>query len=150
MLAPPLKLLGGPAPPPPPPGPPSSYAYAFGTPKFYIAPYDKIKHELVKLSSNCDVKSGRSLSFTTRALCACSRCGGQLVYIFSLAYLFQGWSGGAMVLRKLPVPRRLTYSERVRKGPAVLTVGAGGGCLDIFSRLSFLSSLSFSLGDGPI
>ena len=31
---------------------------AFGTPKFYIAPYDKIKHELVNLSSNCDVKSG--------------------------------------------------------------------------------------------
>ena len=33
---------------------------AFGTPKFYIAPYDNIKHELVKLSSNCDVKSGLS------------------------------------------------------------------------------------------
>ena len=31
---------------------------AFGTPKFYIAPYDKIKHKLVNLSSNCDVKSG--------------------------------------------------------------------------------------------
>ena len=34
---------------------------AFGTPKFYIAPYDKIKHELVNLSSNCDVKSGLRL-----------------------------------------------------------------------------------------
>ena len=34
------------------------YVLAFGTPKFYIAPYDKIKHELVNLSSNCDVKSG--------------------------------------------------------------------------------------------
>ena len=34
---------------------------AFGTPKFYIAPYDKIKHELVNLSSNCDVKSGLSV-----------------------------------------------------------------------------------------
>ena len=33
---------------------------AFGTPKFYIAPYDKIKHELVNLSSNCNVKSGLS------------------------------------------------------------------------------------------
>ena len=31
---------------------------AFGTPKFYIVPYDKIKHQLVNLSSNCDVKSG--------------------------------------------------------------------------------------------
>ena len=35
----------------------------FGTPKFYIAPYDKIKHELVNLSSNCDVKSGLSADF---------------------------------------------------------------------------------------
>ena len=36
------------------------HVLAFGTPKFYIAPYDKIKHELVNLSSNCDVKSGLS------------------------------------------------------------------------------------------
>ena len=34
---------------------------AFVTPKFYIAPYDKIKHELVKLSSNRDVKSGLNI-----------------------------------------------------------------------------------------
>ena len=33
---------------------------ALGTPKFYIALYGKIKHELVNLSSNCDVKSGLS------------------------------------------------------------------------------------------
>ena len=37
------------------------HVLAFGTPKFYIAPYDKIKRELVNLSSNCDVKSGLSL-----------------------------------------------------------------------------------------
>ena len=37
------------------------HVLVFGTPKFYIAPYDKIKHELVNLSSNCDVKSGLSL-----------------------------------------------------------------------------------------
>ena len=36
------------------------HVLAFGTPKFYTAPYDKIKHELVNLSSNCDVKSGLS------------------------------------------------------------------------------------------
>ena len=34
------------------------HVLAFGTPKFYIVPYDKIKHKLVNLSSNCDVKSG--------------------------------------------------------------------------------------------
>ena len=37
---------------------------AFGTPKFYIAPYDKINHGLVNVSSNCDVKSGlKELNF---------------------------------------------------------------------------------------
>ena len=40
---------------------------------------------------------------------------------------------------------------RVGQGPAALAVGAGGGCSDIFfSRLSFLSSISLSLGYGPI
>ena len=31
---------------------------AIGIPKFYIAPYDKIKHGLVNLSYNCDLESG--------------------------------------------------------------------------------------------
>ena len=40
---------------------------------------------------------------------------------------------------------------KVGQGPAALAEGAGGGCLDIFfSHLSFLSSFSVSLGDGPI
>ena len=38
------------------------HVLAFGTPKFYIAPYDKIKHEFVNLSSNCDVKSDLRLT----------------------------------------------------------------------------------------
>ena len=39
----------------------------------------------------------------------------------------------------------------VGQGPIALAVGAGGGGLDIFfSHLSFLSSFSHSLGDGPI
>ena len=42
------------------------HVLAFGTPKFYIAPYDKIKHELVNLSSNCDVKSGLRADFTSQ------------------------------------------------------------------------------------
>ena len=37
---------------------------AFGTPKIYIAPYDKINHRLVNLSCNCDMKSGLNLSFS--------------------------------------------------------------------------------------
>ena len=62
--------------------------------------------------------------------------------------LEQGWSGGAMVLGKLPVPGRLTIWVIVGQGPIALAVGAGVGCLDIFfSPLSFLSSFSLSLGD---
>ena len=37
------------------------HGLAFGTSKFYIAPYDKINHELLSLSYNYDVKSGLSL-----------------------------------------------------------------------------------------
>ena len=33
------------------------HGLAFGKPKFYIAPYDKINHRLVNLSNNCYVKS---------------------------------------------------------------------------------------------
>ena len=49
-----------------------------------------------------------------------------------------GCSGGAMVLGKLPVPGRPTIWVIVGQGPIALAVGAGGGCLDIFSPLSFL------------
>ena len=59
-------------------------------------------------------------------------------------------SGGAKVLGKLPVPGRPTILITVGQGPTALAVGAGGGCSDIFSQLSFLLSFSLSLGDGPI
>ena len=62
-----------------------------------------------------------------------------------------GWSGGAMVLGKLPVPGRPTIWIRVGQGPIALVVGAGGGCLDIFTLIyPVLSSFSLSLGDGSI
>ena len=51
-----------------------------------------------------------------------------------------------MVLGKLPVPGRSTIWITVGQGPSALAVGAGGGCLDIFTLISF----SLSLGDGPI
>ena len=38
----------------------------------------------------------------------------------------------------------------VGQGPIALAVGAGGGCLDIFSLVYLFSFLSPSLGDGPI
>ena len=46
--------------------------------------------------------------------------------------------GGAMVLGKLPVPGHTTIWITVGQGPTALAVGAGGGCLDILTRLSFL------------
>ena len=48
-----------------------------------------------------------------------------------------------MVLGKLPVPGRPTIWITVGQGPTALAVGAGGGCLDIFTLICpvFLSLL---------
>ena len=60
------------------------------------------------------------------------------------------WSGGAKLLGKLSVPGRPTNLDNNRaRAYIVLAVGAGGGCLDIFSLVYFLSFLSPSQGDGP-
>ena len=56
-----------------------------------------------------------------------------------------GWSGGAMVLGKLPVPGRPTIWITVGQGSTVLAVGAGGGCLDIFTLIYPFFLLSPSL-----
>ena len=55
-----------------------------------------------------------------------------------------------MVLGKLPVPGRPTILITVGQGPIALAVGAGGGCLDIFTLIYHFSSFSLSLGDGSI
>ena len=47
-----------------------------------------------------------------------------------------------MVLGKLPVPGRPTIWIRVGQGPTALAVGAGGGCLNIFSLCYHFSLLS--------
>ena len=52
---------------------------------------------------------------------------------YSLAYC--GWSGGAKVLGKLPVPGRPTIWITVGQGPIALAVGTGGGCLEIFTLI---------------
>ena len=55
-----------------------------------------------------------------------------------------------MVLGKLPVPGRPTNLD-LGQGPSVLAVGAGVGCLDIFSIVYHFSFfLPLSPGDGPI
>ena len=74
-----------------------------------------------------------------------------LVALKTFENVLGGWSGGAMVLGKLPGPGRPTIWMTVGQGPTALAVGAGGGCLDIFTLLYlFVSCFSLSLGDGPI
>ena len=50
-----------------------------------------------------------------------------------------------MVLGKLPVPGRPTIWMTVGQGPTAFAVGAGGGCLDIFTLIYLFSPLSLSL-----
>ena len=47
-----------------------------------------------------------------------------------------------MVLGKLPVPGVLLIWSRVGQGLTALAVGAGGGCLDVFSLVYHFSFLS--------
>ena len=68
------------------------------------------------------------------------------VYLYcSYTCISWGWSGGAMVLGKLPVPGRPTILITVGQGPTALAVGAGGGCLDIFTLIYPFFPLSPSL-----
>ena len=82
--------------------------------------------------------SGHWDMYALRSLCSMS------------TVIYRGWSGGAMVLGKLPVPGRPTILITVGQGPIALAVGAGGGGLDIFTLIYPFSSFSLSLGDGPI
>ena len=50
-----------------------------------------------------------------------------------------------MVLGKLPVPGRPTIRITVGQGPTALAVGAGGGCLDIFTLIYPFAPLSPTL-----
>ena len=68
----------------------------------------------------------------------------QVLHFIQFSHLW-GWSGGAMVLGKLPVPGRPTIWITVGQGPTAFAVGAGGGCLDIFSLHYLFFPLSPSL-----
>ena len=62
----------------------------------------------------------------------------------------EGWPGGSMVLSKLPVPGRPVIWIIVGQGPTALAVGAGGGCLDIFTLIYPFFPLSPSLWETEI
>ena len=64
---------------------------------------------------------------------------------------FLGWSGGAKVLGKLPVPGRPTNLDQSRARACCACSRCGWGWFGhFFSHLSLLFSFSLSLGDGPI
>ena len=56
----------------------------------------------------------------------------------------RGWSGGAMMLGKLPVPGRRTIWITVGQGPTAFAVGAGG-VIWTFLLSSILSLLCLPL-----
>ena len=100
-----------------------------------------------------------------RAYCACSRCGWGLFGDFLLSSILSFsplsptlWETARYRLKyclKGPLnpkqPTNPTIWITVGQGPTALAVGAGGGLFGHFySHLSFLSSFSLSLGDGPI
>ena len=64
------------------------------------------------------------------------------VFLLYVHGRYPGWSGGAMVLGKLPVPGRPTIWLTVGQGSTALAESAGGGCLDIFTLIYHFSSLS--------
>ena len=72
-------------------------------------------------------------------------CADHQVFLHHVFLYLRGLSGGAMVLGKLPVPGRPTIWMIVGQGPIALAVGAGGGCLDIFTLIYPFSPLSPSL-----
>ena len=78
----------------------------------------------------------------------CCRLFGLIIFSTLCMYIpisYRGWSAGAMVLGKLPVPGRPTIWITVGQGPTALAVGAGEGCLDIFTLIYPFSPLSPSL-----
>ena len=63
----------------------------------------------------------------------------------------RGWSGGAKVLGKLPVPGRPTGLDCSMARAYCACNRCGWGVVwNFFSHLSLLFSFSLSLGDGPI
>ena len=68
-----------------------------------------------------------------------------ILYIISYILYVRGWSGGAMMLGKLPVPGRPTNLDKSRARAYCACSRCGWGCLDIFSLIYLFSFLSPSL-----
>ena len=64
------------------------------------------------------------LSVVCLSACLCVCVYLSVCLCASFPFGFKGWSGGAMVLGKLPVPGRPTIWITVGQGPTALSVGA--------------------------
>ena len=74
--------------------------------------------------------------------------GGRVLRWCCVNFQFRGGGGGGeMVLCKLPVPGRPLIWITVGQGSTALAVGAGGGCLDIFTLIYPFFPLSPSLSE---
>ena len=110
------------------------------------------------------LKTGTSIIYRRKYVCVSSKEGSdQGLYSFSQSQYFiiieklysdmkknlfpccRGWSGGAMVLGKLPVPERPTNLDNSWARAYSLAVGGVGVCLDIFSLIYHFSFVSPSL-----
>ena len=77
--------------------------------------------------------------------------GHYICFLAELTLKARGWTGGAKVLGKLPVPGRPTNMNNSRARAYCACSGCRWGLFGHFySRLSFLFSFSLSLGDGLI
>ena len=89
-----------------------------------------------------------ALPFTWASIkiCICKCVENQILAVLNFSALcLRGWSGGAMALGKLPVPGRPTIWITEGQGPTAFAVGAGGGCLYIFTLIYPFCPLSPSL-----
>ena len=77
---------------------------------------------------------------------ACLLNTGSLIEVsYKICTIPRGWSGGAKVLGKLPVPGRPTNLENSRARAYCACSRCGWGCLDIFSLVYHFSFRSPSL-----
>ena len=93
-----------------------------------------------------------------RAFCPCSRCGwglfghffSRLLFLFPSPSLWETARYGLKYCLKGPLnAKQPTNQTTVGQGPTALAVGAGGGCLDIFTLIYPFSPLLPLFGRRP-
>ena len=103
------------------------------------ANYDfRCKHE--KYNSECFFREHNPVFFSSNTVFVW-RKPVHTVQVINSPYFGDGWSGGAMVLGKLPVPGRPAIGITLGQEPTALAVSVGGAVWTFF--LSYILSLVF-------